>query len=290
MRKLTIGMVTYDDFHGVYFSIQAIRAYHKEILDDVEFIVIDNNPSGSHGEAVKGFCGWIKEPHKYIPFTEYKSTAIRSKIFEQAKTPYVLVMDCHVMFEQGSLKKLIDFYDSGKDNGNLLQGPMVYDDFINLSTHFDLSWRGQMWGTWGTDERGKDPSGEPFEIPAQGLGVFSCRRNSWLGFNPNFRGFGGEEGYIHLKYKKAGKKTLCLPFLRWIHRFGRPDGVKYPLLMELKVKNYVMGFNEIGLDTIHIYDHFKEFTSTDNLDRWFTDVGDPMIFKNKISNPPSNPI
>jgi hypothetical protein len=111
-----------------------------------------------------------------------------------------------------------------------------------------------------------------------------------LGFNPNFRGFGGEEGYIHLKYKKAGKKTLCLPFLRWIHRFGRPDGVKYPLLMELKVKNYVMGFNEIGLDTIHIYDHFKEFTSTDNLDRWFTDVGDPMIFKNKISNPPSNPI
>jgi hypothetical protein len=64
--------------------------------------------------------------------------------------------------------------------------------------------------------------------------------------------------------------------------------------MELKVKNYVMGFNEVGLDTQQIYDHFKEFTNTDNLDIWFTSAGDPMTFKNKISNVssslPPNPI
>jgi FkbM family methyltransferase len=288
MRKLTIGMVTYDDYDGVYFSIQAIRMYHKEILNEIEFVIIDNNPTEPHGKGIKNLCGWIKEPIQYIPFTEYKSTAIRSKIFEYANTPYVLVMDCHVMFEAGSIKKLIDYFDSGKDDGNLLQGPMIYDDLINLSTHFDLVWRAQMWGIWATDERGKNPNNEPFEIPAQGLGSFSCRKDSWLGFNPKFRGFGGEEGYIHEKYRKAGKKAMCVPFLRWLHRFGRPSGVKYPLSMEFKVKNYVFGFNEIGLNTKDVYDHFKEFTTTENLDKWFLEAGDKLDFK--VNQPKKLPI
>lgn len=275
MRKLTIGMVTYDDFDGVYFSIQAIRMYHKEIMDQVEFIVLDNNPNEAHGKAVKDFTNWVTDtPIRYIPFTEYKSTAVRTKIFEYATTPYVLVMDCHVMFDAGSIKKLIEYFDSGKDNGNLLQGPMVYDDLRNLSTHFDLVWRSQMWGIWATDERGKNPDNEPFEIPAQGLGCFACRKDSWLGFNPKFRGFGGEEGYIHEKYRRAGKKAMCLPFLRWIHRFGRPNGIKYPLLMEYKVKNYFIGFSEVGMDLKPIYDHFmgEGNQSRETLEKWYNET------------------
>ena len=273
-------MVTYDDFDGVYFSIQAIRMFHKEVLGDIEFIIIDNNPDGDHGKSVKGFCDWVKDqPIRYIPFTEYKSTAIRSKIFEHATTPYVLVMDCHVMFETGSLRKLIDFFDAGKDCGNLLQGPLYYDDLVGSLTHFDLKWNNNMWGTWGIDKRGASLDAEPFEISAQGLGCFACRRDSWLGFNPKFRGFGGEEGYIHEKYRKAGKITLCLPFLRWLHRFSRPDGVPYPIFTENRVKNYVIGFNEVGLDTTQIYDHFKESTTTENLDKWFTEAGDGLSFK-----------
>ncbi len=73
-----------------------------------------------------------------------------------------------------------------------------------------------MWGIWGTDPRGLDPEGEPFEIPMQGMGVFSCRQSAWQGFNPLFRGFGGEEGYIHEKFRQAGGRCLCLPWLRWI--------------------------------------------------------------------------
>jgi hypothetical protein len=268
-------MVTYDDFDGVYFSIQSIRMFHKEILNEVEFIVIDNNPHGAHGKAVEDFISWIKDvPIKYIKFAEYKSTAIRSKIFEYANTPYVLVMDCHVLFEAGSLKKLIDFFDSKNDGGNLIQGPLLYDDLKNISTHFDLVWRSQMWGTWATDERGKDTNGPPFEIPAQGLGCFASRKDDWLGFNPKFRGFGGEEGYIHEKYRKAGKKTLCLPFLRWIHRFGRPNGVPFPLTLENKVKNYFIGFEELNLDTTEIYRHFSKESkkSQETLKRWYEEV------------------
>jgi hypothetical protein len=57
----------------------------------------------------------------------------------------------------------------------------------------------------------EDINDEPFEVPAQGLGIFSCKKSEWLGFNPHFRGFGGEECYIHEKYRQAGRKTICLP-------------------------------------------------------------------------------
>jgi hypothetical protein len=66
---------------------------------------------------------------------------------------------------------------------------------------------------------GKSASDPHFEIPAMGLGLFSMRKDAWPGFNPLFRGFGGEEGYIHEKVRRLGGKAICLPALRWIHRF-----------------------------------------------------------------------
>ena len=63
---LTIGMATFDDFHGVYFSIQALRMYHPEVMDDTEILIIDNNPKGEHGKQVKKFSGWTPNV-RYIP-------------------------------------------------------------------------------------------------------------------------------------------------------------------------------------------------------------------------------
>ena len=89
------------------------------------------------------------------------------------------------------------------------------------------------------------------------MGLFSCRKSSWLGFNKEFRGFGGEEGYIHEKYRKNGKKALCLPFLRWLHRFGRPSGVPYTNDLKDRFRNYMIGFVELGLDTTELKNHFS---------------------------------
>ena len=258
MRKLTIGMAVHDDLDGLYFTIQAIRMFHKEILNDVEFVVIDNNPSGSHSKCIRDFIDWIEEPVQYLPFTKYNSTIVRNKIFDLADTPYVLSIDSHVLIEPGAIKKLIDFYDNNEDNGNLLQGPLVYDNLRGISTHFDLVWQSNMWGVWGNDQRGEDPNGPPFEIPAQGLGLFSCRKDSWLGFNKEFRGFGGEEGYIHEKYRKTGKTTMCLPFLRWNHRFYRPSGVSYPNDLSQRFKNYLIGFKELDLNIDELKSHFEQ--------------------------------
>jgi glycosyltransferase involved in cell wall biosynthesis len=96
----------------------------------------------------------------------------------------------------------------------------------------------------------------PFEIPAQGLGVFSALKKNWLGFHPDFRKFGGEEFYIHEKYRKAGNKVILLPFFKWWHRFERPDGIPYPINDWAKMRNYVIGHLDLGLDLLPIYNHF----------------------------------
>ena len=259
MSKLTVGICVYDDYDGAYFTLQSIRFHNRDIIDRLEFVIINNNPKSEKGKALHTLTDWIKEPVTYVEVTEYTSPFLKGKVFELANTDYVLVMDCHVLLATGCLKKLLNFYDKGLDKGNLLSGPLVYDDFENISTHFDLSkWGSHMWGSWALDPRGLDPNNKPFEIDAMGMGLFSCRKDSWLGFNPKFRGFGGEEGYIHKKYKMNGKKTLCLPFMRWLHRFERPDGVPYHNDLKDRFRNYMIGFQETKQDTNIVVEQFKD--------------------------------
>ena len=259
-------MSTFDDYDGVYFTIQSIRMYHPEILDVSEFLVIDNNPTGKHSEAIKHLSKSIKNM-RVVPFGEYQSAFVKGKVFEFSTTPYVMCVDSHVILSAGSISRLIEYFDSGKDDGNLLHGPLIYDDMKHVSTHLDLCWRGQMWGTWATDLRGVDPNNPPFEIPAQGMGAFSCRRDSWLGFNPNFRGFGGEEGYIHEKFRKNGKKVICLPFFRWLHRFGRPAGIPYNLKMDDRIINYIIGRIELGMEFSDVKQHFINYISEGHFEK-----------------------
>lgn len=330
--KLTIGMATYDDFDGVYFSIQALRLLHPEILLDTEFIIIDNNPGSPHNQALHGFIGWIfgqtrramlhtggnPTIHSF-QFMELKepvgTSAPRDMVFRVATGEFVLCIDSHVLIPQGALKRLLQWLDHNKDSMDLLSGPLLYDGFDTYSTHFDDMWREQMWGVWGTaracickefyfschptpnqqvmyiplqmnpvpitscpvcykqlpaklpwarheeameragyKEIARDVNHPAFEIPAQGLGLFGCRKEAWLGFNKNFRGFGGEEHYIHAKFRNAGRRNLCLPFLRWVHRFGKVQGQPPTNSNWNKCRNYVIGHAELGLP----YDNIKK--------------------------------
>jgi len=265
---LTIGMATYDDFHGVYFSIQSLRMHHEEVMDEVEILIIDNNPEGAHGKQCKSLSNWGKNV-RYIPESKWVSTAVRDKIFQEAQGEFVMSMDCHVLFEKGSIKKLIDYYKNNPSTQNLHQGPMIYDDLKGMATHFDPVWRSEMYGTCAKDSRAENKDAEPFDIPMQGLGMFSCKKDAWLGFNPAFRGFGGEEGYIHEKFRQKGNRCLCLPFLRWVHRFARPEGVKYPLTRENKVRNYILGHLELKLDLTPVFNHFSEYMPTSAIEKIF---------------------
>ena len=248
---LTIGLPTYDDFDGVYFTLQALKAYHD--LTDVELLVVDTKPQLCND--TKNTCAAVGASYYHRP--DCKGTApAKNAVFELAKGKFVLCIDCHVLLIKDSVKKLKEYLKKNENTKNLIQGPLLYDDQRNISTHFDPQWRGQMYGTWGNDPRVDKQ--EEFEIPMQGGGLFCCRKDVWPKFHEGFRGFGSEEGYIQEKIRQNGGKAICISWLKWIHRFGRPKGVPYPLQLKDRVINYLIGWSEIGLDYSEVINWFKD--------------------------------
>ena len=247
MDKLTIGMAVFDDFDGAYFTLQSLHAHHPQ----VEYLVIDNAPQSdvrlrAVSEAVGG---------RYLHRPDLHGTsAPRDAIFRLARTPWAMCIDSHVLLETGAVQGLLDFIDKHPDCTDLLTGPLVYDDGKLVSTHWrrdDSTGGVGLWGTWDTDARGLDRNAPPFEIPMQGLGLFAMRCAVWPGFSPLFRGFGGEEGYIHETVRQRGGKNLCLPGLRWRHRFrDQKTAVPYRLIREDHIWNLLVGHRELGIDAV----------------------------------------
>lgn len=263
-KKLTVGMCVYDDFDGVYFSVQSLRMHHPILKDiDYEILVIDNNPTSEHGKEVKNFIdNHTGGKGRYIPFSSKASTSIRNEIFKEAKGQYTLCLDCHVLLQPHSLDYLGKYYANHIDCKDIIQGPLIYDNLEQYATEFTPIWNHHMYGVWGTNYEALKKQ-EPFEIPMMGLGLFSCETKNWLGFNPLFKGFGGEEGYIHEKFRRNGGRAICLPQLGWVHRFARPNGVKYPLILEDRIWNYYIGWLEITQNpqdqmVSSITEHFKD--------------------------------
>ena len=258
--KLTIGMATYDDFDGVYFTIMSIILYHRAALPDIEIVVIDNNPDSSHGQAVAKFCRQTGQV-RYIPAAEYKGTTIKERVFVEARGEFVLCMDCHVFLHDDAIDRLLEYCIDHPDSIDLLHGPLCYDNLQHISTHMEARWNKGFFGVWGNDPRVRNADGEPFDIPLQGMGLFVCRKAAWPGFNRKFRGFGGEEGYIHEKFRQNGGQTLCLPFLCWSHRFQRPGGVQYANRWEDRIRNYLIGWDELGMPNTELLYHFSSHVS-----------------------------
>lgn len=255
-KRLSIGMATFDDYDGVYFTLQALRLYHPDVVDDLEFLVVDNNPNGMCGDALRRLAK-SSAGFRYIPVAESIGTAVRDFVMQEAAGEHVVCLDCHVLLVPGALARLLRYFEEHPGSNDLLQGPLVSDDLIALSTHWKAEWSGGMYGTWALDPAGRDPEASSFDIPMQGLGLYACRRAAWPGYNKLFRGFGGEEGYIHEKFRQAGGRTLCLPFLRWIHRFDRPMGAPYTISWHDRIRNYMIGFDELGLPMDEMLAHFR---------------------------------
>ncbi len=323
-QTLTIGMAHHNDYNGVYFTIQDIRKelmYNRrfDLLQKIEFLVVENDPTSNHARMVRDLEKKIRNL-KVVDHTEKVGTsASRNRIIEEARTPFVLVMDCHVLLcpVVESLDRLFTFLEYNSKTEDLYTGSLVHDDLNGISTHYNDSWGGEMWGQWGSawqcvcensnfavnnennkaaffslekqekldkcvycsrefpkdvkysghegalsnegyNRIGGKPSEAPFAVFAQGLGLFLTRKISWLKFNEHAEGFGGEECYIHEKYRAQGRHTYNLPFLKWLHRFGRPDGVQYPLTLENKVRNYILEFTELGKDLTPVRKHFVD--------------------------------
>jgi len=269
---LTIGMAAYENPTEVWFTVQALRLYQD--LEDCELLVIDNSPN--KGKIEKNIRD-IKEA-SYLHYPNVYGTAQpRNKVFESAKGDFVICMDSHVLLWQESIAKLKWWLkDNWEEAKNLIHGPIVFSSLKNLCTNYIPEWRSEMWGIWPPVyskqkdgqwlQKVKDQNNnlvgtkilpdKLFEIPMMGCGLMGCRKDSWLGFHEKCYGFGGVEGVIQEKYRKAGRKAVCLPWLRWVHYFGSEPS--YPLRREEKVRNFVLGFQELGMDLQPLKDAFDE--------------------------------
>ena len=257
-RRLCVGMATFDDFDGVWFTIQAIRLFHPEVTDKLTFLIVDNHPEGATAASLKALENWIPFL-RYVPFRGYCGTSVRDLIFREANADIVCCVDSHVLLQSGALAALVRWFDDHPDSSDLIQGPLLGDGLDGpTASHFEPVWGAGMYGRWALDERVIEPEGEPFEIGMQGLGLFACRREAWPGLNPRFRGFGGEEGYLHEKVRRAGGRVLCHPAVGWAHRFTRPVGTPYPCSWEDRLRNYIIGWSEIGWDTASVEAHFRD--------------------------------
>ena len=255
--KLTIGMACYDDEPGVFFTVQALRMYHADILKETnaEILVVDSNPGSKHGKAVRELCeNWSGGILRYIPAEFAKGTsAPRDLVFREARGEIVICIDCHVLLAPGSLRALVDYFTDNPDSIDLIQGPMLHHGNEIYATHMRREWgEDLMLGKWDTDPQIWDLDNSPFEIEGHGMGLFACRKLAWRGFNPAFQGFGGEEIQYHDKVRAMGGKCLCLPQLQWLHKFSRVDGVPYRLNLEDRFRNYLIGHMELGKDTSEV--------------------------------------
>ena len=254
--SLCVGMSTYDDFDGVWFTVQSICLFHPEVIRDVSFVVVDNHPEGPAAEPLKALGAYVAN-YRYVPFRGFRGTAVRDLVFRETDAEVVCCVDSHVLLYPGALAALQLWFAERPDSRDLVQGPIVWDDLRSGATHMEPTWRDGMFGIWGKQSPG-DADGEPFEIPMHGLGLFACRRAAWPGLNPRLRGFGGEEGYLHEKFRQRGGRVLCHPAVRWVHRFGRPTGTSYPNVWEDRVRNYVLGWSELGWDLAPAEMHFRD--------------------------------
>lgn len=255
-KKLTIGMAYYRDWPGLWATIQSIRLNHQGAEDQIEIVVIDNDPAGkpnepgekNHSFKAKQLCEKVSA--KYEHFVDVHGTAAaKGRVFDVASCDWVMVVDCHVLFPSMTLELFIGWIgQQPEDCRDLIHGPLIGDGGIDdlIGTHMRPEWGSLMYGQWAVDGRVRD-SLEPFEIPMHGCGLFACRRDQWPGFHPLLRGFGPEEWHLHQRVRRNGGKVICLPLLLWCHRFGNPDGTPPPgLSMEDRLRGHLITWLDTG--------------------------------------------
>ena len=134
-----------------------------------------------------------------------------------------------------------------------IKGEAIVDHVLGTDrgyhSHLDTKWQGDTLGSWVTDKRAERSDQPIYEVDNLAGWFLFCRTQAWREVNPYhplMRGFGGEEGVNALAFQQAGRKAFCVPFARASHRFGRADGVKFPLTTDDRIRNYALAFYSLG--------------------------------------------
>lgn len=244
---LTISMATYDDYDGVYFACNSIRLHHK-LPPNTEFLILDNNPESDHGRQIKHLAKSIPEM-RVVDVVDRTSSFVKYDAFHLAKGDVILGLDCHVLLAPGFIENLMEYWSWNPNSKNMVSGPLLYDNMVSTSDLMRPVWNGHDFGVWGDDKEAV-AKGDPYEVPMQGMGCFSFIRKNAPKISDKFSGFGGEEWYMAEKTRQNGGVVVCLPQLKWNHRFDWPKRT-FPLVLHDKIVNYYVAFLDLYGDLMH---------------------------------------
>ena len=156
-----------------------------------------------------------------------------------------MMLDSHVLMRPGSFALLRERIRSGVYPVKSLIHFGVSFGSPEIWGAYRLTLESNFWGTWHhlVDENELDP----YPIGATGNWALLTRLSDWVsmgGFNDAFRGYGGDEIYLQLKYWQSGGQVLLDPQVSGAHWSGpRAYGVT-PL--ELVVNTAIAGRVVVG--------------------------------------------
>jgi GT2 family glycosyltransferase len=279
--KLTIAIPHRDDWYGFHETwhslVAAIRSAKLE--DHIELLVVDQSPGSEHSKNIQQTVNsiasnWQVDPEsrvavnrggiidaRYESFSEIMGTAAgKMMCFAKARGEWVLCLDSHVILTDESIRKLYDWIKkpANRFSQNLHYGVNLADDHKQYFSHLKifnedgtaLIGDDGVFGQWRTDPLAAPGKVKPFEVEGGGGWCFFARRGVFMsiGFHPLMRGFGGEEGFLAERFRRAGKKVLSAPFVRGIHRYARLSGDQYFVSVEEKLRNHTIGWKDLGRD------------------------------------------
>lgn len=172
-ETLTIGMATRGEFDSVYFTLSALAANHPK----VSYLVVDNTPERCpRTEAITRSVGG-----RYVHRPDLTGTSKpRDAVFRFARTPWVMCVDSHVVFEsfskppsflaESSIATLLAWIADNPNSRDLIQGPMISDDGIGCSTHWNRPKPPGLWGEW-LQSRLSNDLDRPFTFHVEGDAV-----------------------------------------------------------------------------------------------------------------------
>lgn len=268
--ELSICIATSDDYSGLHETITSILAHHSECRNRIEIVVCDNSPVGSrHVDLNQKLCNSTESTYVRLD-KRFGTACAKNEAVAASRGKWCLLIDSHVQIpgavvdwdgmaiKQGVLRQALHWVMTRPNDQTLYHGHGYREDIgeSTFGTQFKPGFGSFMWGQWETDER---RSGQvPFDIWAAGCWLMLFNRQAWEtvgGFHPLCLGFGGEEVFIHERWRRSGRKVQCLPWLRASHRFGNP--AREPMPIADRIWNNCLMSLECGTPTKEqIVEHF----------------------------------
>jgi len=255
---LTAGITATGDPGVVRASVRALADQHRDGSGRLEIMVVGQLPARDVAALTSLRSGG---PAVRFVAADADGTALRDSVVREADSDWVICMTPQARLDPGALAALREFADADPDCPDLLQGPLEAAAGGPAITSWRPVWRDGTFGCPAPESTAGLPgSVSPFEITMHDLGLFACRKDAWLGLNPRLSGSAAHEGYLHKKYRAAGRRTLCLPSLRWTRQpaAGLPQENTEDRRAALagRLRDYLTAFAELGLGPEPAVAHF----------------------------------